>query len=84
MDDLTRHHYELTYKVAFWEKKTDEFQDFFSEIMEKRHPADFMRVRPWGRLGDRYMVTAPRRSNHRVQFDPPVRNSSAEQRNRIW
>lgn len=54
MDELTRSHYELTYKVAFFiEKKGDAFQDFFSTLMEKRYPADFMRVRPWGNVGDR-------------------------------
>ncbi len=52
MDDLTRHYYELTYRVAFMERKGEAFQSFFSDIMEKRHPADFIRVRPWGNIGD--------------------------------
>ncbi len=45
MDDVARQYYELTFKVAFMEKKADEFQDFFSAIMEKRYPTDFMRVK---------------------------------------
>jgi hypothetical protein len=53
MDAITRAFYELTFKVAFLEKKADEFQDFFSSVMEKRYPADFIRVRPWGNTGDR-------------------------------
>lgn len=53
MDQITRSHYELTFQVAFMQKKADEFQDFFSTIMEKRYPADFVRVRPWGSVGDR-------------------------------
>ncbi|MFV8751795.1 ABC-three component system protein [Nannocystaceae bacterium ST9] len=53
MDDFARHHFELSYKVAFLEKKGDAFQSFFSEIMEKRYPNDFQRVRPWGAIGDR-------------------------------
>lgn len=53
IDDVARAHYELEYRVAFNEKKGQAFQDFFSEIMEKRYPADFVRVRAWGPAGDR-------------------------------
>lgn len=53
MDIVSRSFYELTFKVAFMERKADEFQDFFSSIMEKRYPGDFIRVRPWGKIGDR-------------------------------
>lgn len=53
MDEVTRAFYELYFRVSFQEKKGDEFQDFFSSIMEKRYPSDFVRVRPWGKLGDR-------------------------------
>ncbi|WP_434346846.1 ABC-three component system protein [Myxococcus virescens] len=52
MDPYIRAIYELHFRVAFLEKKGDAFQDFFSTIMEMAHPADFQRVRPWGRLGD--------------------------------
>ncbi|QBD80397.1 hypothetical protein EPA93_32265 [Ktedonosporobacter rubrisoli] len=53
MDKLTRAYYEATFKAAYLEKGGNAFQDFFSEIMEKCHPSDFQRVRPWGRMGDR-------------------------------
>jgi len=53
MDALTREFYEMKFKLAFFEKKGNEFQDFFADIMEKVHPANFMRVRPWGKAGDR-------------------------------
>ena len=53
MDDLTRAYYEEKFKSTFLEVKREAFQDFFAEIMGKRYPADFQRVRPWGRRGDR-------------------------------
>ena len=53
IDPVTRSFYEMAFKVAFMEKKADEFQSFFSSIMEKRYPADFIRVCPWGKAGDR-------------------------------
>lgn len=52
-DPISSAFHELSFKVAFLEKKANEFQDFFSSIMEKRYPADFIRVRPWGNIGDR-------------------------------
>jgi len=52
MDDLTRSFYWMAFQLAFMEKKGDEFQDFFASIMEKRYSADFIRVRPWGNVGD--------------------------------
>lgn len=53
MDAVSRAFYELGYRVAYVERKGEAFQDFFSSIMEKRYPADFIRVRPWGNVGDR-------------------------------
>ncbi len=53
MDAITRAYYEMAYKLAFHTKKADEFQDFFSAIMEKCYPGDFTRVRPWGNVGDK-------------------------------
>lgn len=53
MDTISRSFYELSFRVAFLEKRADEFQDFFSSIMEKSYPADFVRVKPWGNVGDR-------------------------------
>jgi hypothetical protein len=53
MDQLKHSFYELEFKVAYYEKDGNAFQDFFSEIMEKCHPGDFQRVCPWGKAGDR-------------------------------
>lgn len=53
MDQYSRAFFEMSLKLAFLTKKGAEYQDFFSTIMEKRHPADFMRVRPWGKVGDK-------------------------------
>jgi hypothetical protein len=53
MDSVSRSHYEQCFKIAFLEKKGDEFQYFFASVMEKRYPADYVRVRPWGKIGDR-------------------------------
>lgn len=53
MDDLTRAFYELNFKVAFMGSTAGAFQDFFSSVMEKRYPGEFIRVRPWGNVGDR-------------------------------
>ncbi|MHC5056919.1 MAG: ABC-three component system protein [Planctomycetota bacterium] len=52
MDEVTRAYYELRFERDYLLKRGNEFQDFFATIMEKRHPGDFMRVRPWGRTGD--------------------------------
>ena len=52
MDDLSRAFYEMKFEREFLTRKADEFQDFFSSVMEKRYPADFVRVRPWGNVGD--------------------------------
>ncbi len=53
MDKWTRAFYELKLEVTFHKKNGNEYQDFFSEVMEKCHPGDFQRVRPWGNVGDR-------------------------------
>ena len=54
MDQLTRSWYEKAFECAFLRKKGDEFQKFFCDLMEKRFPdGDFIRVRPWGKSGDR-------------------------------
>jgi hypothetical protein len=52
LDRIARAYYELLFENALLKKKGEEFQDFFSSLMEKLHPGDFQRVRPWGQLGD--------------------------------
>lgn len=53
MDEITASYYELRFRVLRIESNGEAFQDFFSTIMEMRYPGDFVRVRPWGNLGDR-------------------------------
>ena len=53
MDQLPRAYYEVVFERDFIKKKGTSFQDFFSEIMGKGYPGDFIRTRPWGRSGDR-------------------------------
>lgn len=53
MDEVSRAYYELAFRAVFSEKRGNDFQGFFSSIMEMRYPGDFMRVRPWGKQGDR-------------------------------
>ena len=53
MDNFERAFRELHFKTIYLEKKGNEFQDWFAAIMEKRFPGDFIRVRPWGKAGDR-------------------------------
>jgi len=52
MDTLQRAYFEKAFLAEFLEKKGNEFQDFFSSIMEMAHPGDFQRIRPWGKKGD--------------------------------
>lgn len=53
MDEIGRAFRELQFENAYMKKKGSEFQDWFATIMEKRFPEDFIRVRPWGKAGDR-------------------------------
>jgi len=53
MDHLTRAFYEMKFRLDYVEKRGEAFQDWFGSIMEKCHPADFLRIRPWGNIGDR-------------------------------
>ncbi len=52
MDKLMRAFYEQRFVIQFLTQKGAAFQDFFSSLMEKRYPGDFVKVRPWGKLGD--------------------------------
>ncbi len=53
MGGLSRIFYLKAFEIAFLRKNGNEFQNFFSDIMEKRYPADFVRIMPWGKQGDR-------------------------------
>jgi hypothetical protein len=53
VQDLRSAYYELAFRLRYVESTGDSFQDFFSTLMELRYPGDFVRVRPWGNVGDR-------------------------------
>ena len=53
MDRLTRAFFEMMFELRYLKSRGGEFQEFFASIMEKRHPGDFAKVRPWGKAGDR-------------------------------
>jgi len=54
MDRSSRAFYELVFENKFLRLRASAFQDFFADLMEKGYPGgDFIRVRPWGRQGDR-------------------------------
>jgi hypothetical protein len=52
LEELTTAYYEVLFRLRYIESKGEVFQGFFSTIMEMRYPGDFVRVRPWGKLGD--------------------------------
>lgn len=53
MDELQRSWFELKFRDTFRSSDGTAFQNFFSDLMEKRFPGDFQRVKPYGSLGDR-------------------------------
>jgi hypothetical protein len=52
LQPFVRAYYELAFQLRFMQAHGQAFQDFFADIMEKRYPGDFHRVKPWGRMGD--------------------------------
>lgn len=54
MDHARRAFYDVKVENALMKLKGNAFQDWFASVMERRYPkGDFVRVRPWGSLGDR-------------------------------
>ncbi|MYV46200.1 ABC-three component system protein [Streptomyces sp. SID2888] len=54
MNDRVLALYEMAFRDRYQESFEDEFQELFSQIMELAYPdGDFVRVRPWGGMGDR-------------------------------
>jgi len=53
LDSYCLHWYYRELRLAFHEKKFGEFQNLFASIMEARYGSDFIRVKPYGRDGDR-------------------------------
>jgi hypothetical protein len=46
------HSFEREFELRFLKSQGEAFQELFAEIMERRYPGDFQRVRPHGRSGD--------------------------------
>ncbi len=54
MDKASRAFHGLVFERNYVKMRGNEFQNFFANLMEKRYPrGDFIRVRPWGKSGDR-------------------------------
>lgn len=54
MDNASRAYYAVVFERNYLKMRGNEFQNFFADLMEKRYPeGDFIRVRPWGKVGDR-------------------------------
>ena len=53
MQPIQRWHYRVTFDLRVRNAYGVAFQDFFSTIMEARYGSDFIRVRPFGSLGDK-------------------------------
>src|SRR5215218_6509872 len=53
MNAFKRAYYEATLKIVVWEKTANAYQDFFSDLMNKCYPGDFISSRTWGRMGDK-------------------------------
>lgn len=53
MNRLSRSYYRAEFAYRFHAFTGTSFQDWFAGLMERRYPGDFLRVRPWGKIGDR-------------------------------
>lgn len=78
MDQLTRAFFEVKFEVRYLRARGNEFQEFFASIMEKRHPSDFIRVRPWGSVGDRKNDGYLRSARQLFQVYAPNEMTAAE------
>jgi hypothetical protein len=45
--------WKISLRLKLRQSSGDAFQDFFSEVMEKLHGSNFIRVRPFGQKGDK-------------------------------
>lgn len=83
VDEVAAHLYRLAFRVRFLECRGDGFQNLFSDIMEKRYPGDFTRLRPWGNQGDRKNDGLLRSSQMLFQCYAPNEMKSRETVNKI-
>lgn len=83
LDDLSRSHYDLRFKLYYATKRATEFQELFSQVMERRFPNDFIRVKPWGGQGDLKCDGYVRSRRTLFQVYAPERLESKECVNKI-
>ena len=53
VDPLALVYWLQAFEIRYLRYKGNEFQNMFSDVMEHCYPSDFMRVQPWGNIGDR-------------------------------
>lgn len=53
MDALQLYQYKVAFNLKVRSVFGTAFQDFFSTVLEKKHGSDFVRVRPFGSVGDK-------------------------------
>ncbi len=51
-DDLSRAWYDLKFTHEYAVAEGDAFQDLFVAVMSRAHSGDFVKVQPWGNVGD--------------------------------
>lgn len=61
----------MRFKVRVYEGTGEAYQDLFSLIMELNHPGDFVRIRPWGNVGDKKNDGYHRSQRHLYQVYAP-------------
>lgn len=53
MDDKLRKILRCIFKLLMYENDGKNFQSIFEEIMKKRYRDDFIKVKPYGNVGDK-------------------------------
>lgn len=83
MSPTTRRFYNLQFEVLILKLRGDAYQDLFSTVMELAHPGDFVRVRPWGKQGDRKNDGFLKSERHLFQVYAPNELKEAEAKRKI-
>jgi len=78
-----REWYELKFSLEFRSRVGTEFQNFFTSIMEVGYPADFQKVKPYGKDGDRKCDGYHRSQKRVYQVYAPEKMQVAETNTKI-
>lgn len=73
----------MRFELACYQKDSDEYQNLFADIMEALHGTDFLRVRPWGNLGDKKNDGYLKSSRTLFQVYAPKSQSSTKTKAKI-